>query len=185
MTTKAHSIVGYRPDGRPEADYYPTPPAAVAALLHRQAFGSKEIWEPACGDGAISRVLEHAGYTVYSSDLFDRGYGEAGKNFLETMARPCDTIITNPPFSLAEQFLVHALNIGVVHIALLLKLTFLEGQARSKVLERSPLETVWVFRKRLTMTRGGENMTSGGMIAFAWFVWRAGYSGAPAIGWLP
>jgi len=35
-----------------------------------------QIWEPACGDGAISRVLEAAGYQVISTDLIDRGYGQ-------------------------------------------------------------------------------------------------------------
>jgi hypothetical protein len=36
-----------------------------------------DIWEPACGDGAMSRELAAAGHTVISTDLVDRGYGEA------------------------------------------------------------------------------------------------------------
>jgi hypothetical protein len=43
---------------------------------------------------------------------------------------------------------------------------------------------VYVFRRRLSMTRNGEKMKNGGMIAYAWFVWSRGYKGAPKIGWL-
>ena len=183
--SRAHSIVGFRPEGRPESDFYPTPPEAVKMLLNKFTFCEREAWEPACGDGAISKVLEGAGFAVHSSDLYDRGYGLAGMNFLETMTRPCNVLITNPPFIHAEKFLVHALNLGVRQIALLLKLPFLEGMQRSKVLESSPLQKVLVFRKRLSLYRDGEKMKNSGMIAFAWFVWDTDYIGTPEIGWLP
>jgi hypothetical protein len=39
---------------RADHDYYPTPPEAVRALLGVEQFEGT-IWEPACGDGAISR----------------------------------------------------------------------------------------------------------------------------------
>lgn len=181
---RAHSIVGYNPEGRPGSDFYPTPPKAVHDLLDRYEFNTREVWEPACGNGAISKVLEKRGYYVYSSDLYDYGYGTPGVNFLETLKRPCNTIITNPPFVHAEKFLVHALNLGVAQIAFLLKLQFLEGQERSRILERSPLKKVMVFRKRLTMTRNGEKLLNSGMIAFAWFIWDISYTGDPVIGWV-
>ena len=34
------------------------------------------ILEPCCGIGSISKILKENGYSVYSSDLIDRGYGE-------------------------------------------------------------------------------------------------------------
>jgi hypothetical protein len=57
--------------------FHPTPPRAVRALLTVEAFVGV-IWECACGDGAISRVLEAAGHQVISTDLVDRGYGCGG-----------------------------------------------------------------------------------------------------------
>jgi hypothetical protein len=65
------------------------------------------IWEPACGDGAISKELEIHGHQVYSTDLIDRGYGEGGCDFLSpvTLTRvmleqPClHHVVTNPPYS--------------------------------------------------------------------------------------
>src|SRR5690606_37179442 len=46
---------------------YQTPPEAMRALLSLMRF-SPGVWEPACGRGAICRMLEDAGYDVYLSD---------------------------------------------------------------------------------------------------------------------
>lgn len=178
---RAQSIVGVS-EGRPEHDFYRTPPGAVRALLGVESFPDI-IWEPACGDGAISEVLVSRGFSVVSSDLIDRGYGRSGVDFLLSTGAKADAIITNPPFKLAQEFIVHAISLGVDKVALLLKLSFLEGISRSKFLERSPLKRVWVFRERLSMTRAGTKQGSG-MIAFAWFVWEKGYTGVPTIGWV-
>jgi hypothetical protein len=44
----------------------------------------------------MSKVLEETGCAVLSSDLYDRGYGEVGLDFL-TSTRYADNIVTNPP----------------------------------------------------------------------------------------
>ena len=178
---RARSIVGDRPEGRPASDFYPTPPEAVYKLLEVETLPGL-IWEPACGDGAISKVLLEAGHSVISSDLFDHGYGKANIDFLTSDS--CIPIVTNPPFKLANEFIQHAHNIYVPYFAFLMKLTALEGVKRSEILERTRLTRVWVFRKRLTMTRNGEPSRNGGMIAFAWFVWERGNTEPPAIGWI-
>ena len=43
---------------------------------------------------------------------------------------------------------------------------------------------VWVFSRRLSMYRRGEESGQGGMLAFAWFVWEHGYAGKPTLGWI-
>ena len=68
------SYLNYRYPRRVPHDFYPTPPEAVRALLSVETFEGS-IWEPACGDGAISKVLLEAGHEVVSTDLIDRGYG--------------------------------------------------------------------------------------------------------------
>ena len=55
------------------ADFYPTPPWATRALLAHETFIGN-VWEPACGDGAMSRVLADAGLRVESSDVNDYGF---------------------------------------------------------------------------------------------------------------
>jgi len=78
-------------------EFYPTPPEAVRALLSVERFDGS-IWEPACGDGAISKVLVEAGYQVVSTDLIGRGYGQGGLNFLKSTKPLAKNIITNPPY---------------------------------------------------------------------------------------
>lgn len=178
---RAQSLVGTSA-GRPEHDFYPTPREATVALLERETF-TGDIWEPACGDGAISKVLEEYGHTVRSTDLIDRGYGEGGKDFLFS-ADTAANIITNPPFTLGEEFIWKSLACTTGKVVMLTKLQFLEGAKRKKMFESTPLKTVYVFSKRLTMTRNGEKMKNSGMIAFQWMVWEHGYKGAPTIQWL-
>lgn len=184
MTDRAHSLVGYNPTGRPADDFYPTPEVATQLLIQRVGL-SERIWEPACGDGAISRVLESHGYQVISSDLYDHGYGETGVDFLKTTVRRANVLVTNPPYILAQEFVFHAMDeLFCRKTCLLLKLAFLEGVERSRYLEQTPLEWVYVFRRRLQLTRNGAKMKNSGMIAFAWFVWTRGYKGSPKVGWL-
>ena len=102
-----HDHLNQHPDG-----YHPTPPRGARALLARESF-TGVLWECACGDGAISRILEAAGFEVISTDLVDRGYGRGGHDFLADNATLADHIITNPPYGpargLAAQFVKHAL----------------------------------------------------------------------------
>lgn len=51
-------------------DLYETPEVATRALLSVEKF-SGTIWEPACGPGAIVRVLREEGHRVYATDLVD------------------------------------------------------------------------------------------------------------------
>lgn len=181
-TKRAQSIVGTS-KGRPENDFYPTPPEATLALLSKEKFMGS-IWEPACGDGAISRVLQEAGYDVYSSDLIDRGFGNAPHDFLTSTVN-AENIITNPPFTLAQEFVERSLERTSGKVAMLCKLAFLEGQKRKEFFETTPLARVHVFSKRVNFYREGERGKLGtSMIAFAWFVWEHGHEGPPQLGWI-
>lgn len=106
----------WHPENRAAGDYYTTDPTAVEQFIkHLENDGvitNKLIWEPACGCGNISKALESNGYAVISSDLYERGYGESGLDFLNTeLPFQCDTIITNPPYALADEFVKHAMDI--------------------------------------------------------------------------
>lgn len=184
--TRAMSIVGSS-KGRPDNDFYPTPPEATLALLAKETFDGN-VWEPACGDGAISEVLIEQGYEVISSDLIDRGYGEAPHDFL-TSDWTADNVVTNPPFTLAKEFVEKGLE-ATKHkpggkVIMLCKLVFLEGQKRKAFFESTPLARVHVFSKRVQFYREGEKGKLGtSMMCFAWFVWEHGHEGPPSISWL-
>jgi hypothetical protein len=169
---------------REKDDFYPTPEPATYALLSKERFGA-DVWEPACGDGAISRVFEAAGHRVVSTDLEDRGFGLPRVDFLMEQRLLAPQIVTNPPFKLAEQFARHAMNLGAEKLAMLLRLAWLEGTERQRLFESTPLARVHVASRRLSMARGGTDVGKGGgsMIAFAWFVWDRSHEGAPDLSW--
>src|SRR5579872_4425522 len=101
MDTTYNLNGGFKPTTKRSADldgpdFFPTPAWATHALVENEKF-SGDIWECACGDGAMSEVLKLTGNRVESSDLFDRGYGETGHDFLASDRR-AENIITNPPF---------------------------------------------------------------------------------------
>ena len=130
-------------------DFFPTPRWATFALADNEKFHG-DIWECACGDGAMSRVFEEAGSTVISTDLFDRGYGESGHDFL-LPSRYADNIITNPPYNCAEGFVASGVKHAKRKFALLLRLAFLEGANRANtIFARTPPSRVWVFSERIT-----------------------------------
>lgn len=172
-------------ENRQRDDFYPTPPRATEAFLEVEKFDGT-IWEPACGDGAMSRVLEAAGYQVTSTDLIARGYGTPHVDFLLDYQTECDNIVTNPPFKFAEEFVRHALRRSRKKVAILARLAWLEGKARKQLYATTPIARVWVYSERVPMLRNGDAMMAGGggMIAFAWFVWEHGYEGKPTLGWL-
>jgi hypothetical protein len=178
----AHKIVGWKPEGRQPDDFYATPAWAVEELLKREPF-PLDVWEPASGDGAISKVLERAGYSTYSSDIRTEGvYGEGGKNyFFEN--RKVGAIITNPPFKSFLNFALKA-NAEAEKVALFARVQILEGKERyAKLWSRYPPKRVWVFSERVNCLKDGKD-GGGGTLSFAWFVWERGYSGEPLIGWI-
>jgi hypothetical protein len=154
-------------------------------LLSVESFEGS-ILEPACGDGAISRLLLSHGHHVVSSDLINRGFGEAGLDFTaDDYPYRAANVITNPPFTLAESFAKLALQRTTDKVCLLCKVQFLEGIKRRAMFETTPLKRVWVFSKRITMARNGEREKySSSMMCFCWFVWDHRHSGPPMLGWL-
>lgn len=173
------------PENREKHDFYPTWPAATRALLSVERFAGP-IWEPACGDGAISKVLETAGYDVVSTDLIDRGYGDGGRDFLMEWQSLAPNVVTNPPFKHAVEFVERSLQLTTGKVAMFLRLAFLEGVDRGTWFPTTPLARVWIMSRRVPMQRGrlAEAGDGHGVIAFAWFVWEHGHSAAPALHWL-
>lgn len=144
------------------------------------------VWECACGQGHISKVLESHGYEVISTDLVYRGYGDPKSvDFLSTVSDFKGDIITNPPYKFALEFVEHALNIVEQSrkVAMFLKLTFLEGKARKAFFMQNPPKTVYVSSSRLECGKNGK-FESKNAVAYAWFVWEKGYHGDPVIKWV-
>jgi hypothetical protein len=168
---------------RNKNDFYPTPPEATYALLEKEKFIGN-VWECACGDGAISKVLIDKGYDTYSSDLIDRGYGETGIDFL-TSTKKADNIVTNPPFNLATEFTLKAFELSKGKVIMLSKISYLEGLKRKEqIFSKNKLEKVLVFSRRVPFKKKSSNSTASGLMAFGWFIYDVNYNGLPTIDWI-
>lgn len=114
--------------------------------------------------GHISMVLEDYLFEVESSDLFDRGF-----NFLES------SIITNPPYSLADEFVKKAIEI----IAMLFQLQWITAQKRA-VFEPY-LSDIYILRGREGCGKNGDFSTVLRAINYAWFVFRKDFEGVKEV----
>jgi hypothetical protein len=76
-----------------------TPDWVTEALLRHVQFRGR-VWEPCCGTGAITTVLQRHGYGVTSTDITDHGFGTPGIDFLSCQVVPdgCRALVTNPPY---------------------------------------------------------------------------------------
>ena len=173
-------------ENREAFDYYATDPKAVEMLLELEQF-APVIWEPACGEGHISKVLQAHGYEVISTDLVYRGFGDPEPlDFLkETLDGFEGDIITNPPYSVGVEFVQRALESirPGGKVAMFLKVQFLEGQKRGAFF-KAPPRTVYISRSRLSCAKNGDfERFPDSAIAYAWYVWEKGFTGDPVIKW--
>ena len=176
----------HTPNERAANDYYATEPQAVEMLLQMETF-APVIWEPACGEGHISKVLAAHGYEVISTDLIYRGFGEPEPmDFLtETFPNFEGDIITNPPYSAGLEFVERALETVRPggKVAMFLKVQFLEGKRRGELFAKTPPRTIYISRSRLACAKNGDFEHTEKAIAYAWYVWEKGFTGDPVIKW--
>jgi hypothetical protein len=181
------------------ADLYETPPEATQALIDACPWLPQCLWEPACGPGAMVKVLRDSGRDVVATDLVDYGdrmcpESEPGLDFLEMQGvpRPFDcsgdwwnrlprAIVTNPPFSLADKFVRHGLTLCDT-VVVLQRLVALEGKRRSDLIDGHLVE-VLPFIERLPMLHrdgwDGPKIDSGA-VPYAWF-WFSRHKRGPTV----
>lgn len=173
-------------------EFYPTPPSATRALLDAVSF-TGDVWEPACGEGHISKVLQDAGYRVVSTDFAECwGYGETGRDFLAEATPLARNIITNPPYGkgLADAFIKHALSLTKItggKVAMLLALQSLAHPLRHGFWTSNAPAAIYILDDCQCWPYGVPNKatTSIGKQRYCWAVWDHQHEGQPtAIHWL-
>ena len=172
---------------RAEQDFYATDPKAIDLLLEREEF-NPSILEPSCWQGHLSERLEENYYLVHSSDIVDRWYGVV-QDFFSYEEWYWD-IITNPPYSQAQEFVEHSLKITKpwAKVAMFLKVQFLEGKKRKEFFKKYPPKVVYIFSERIMCAKNWDfewlKKSWGSAVAYAWYVWENGWQWDPAIRWI-
>lgn len=175
---------------RRKLDHYPTETAVTHALLAR--FGDSingRILEAAAGAGQMARALAAPGRTIITNDIDPRHNcdftSDAADPFAECWASgQYDWVITNPPFSEAENILPNAMSCSRVGIAFLLRLSYMEPTSgRAGWLKHCADNMVYlgVLNPRPRFRQGEINPKSGkpygtDKVTVAWFVWLRDWS---------
>lgn len=147
-------------------DDFQTPPEALGPLLPYLS-PQWTIWEPACGLGYLVDGLEVANHIVTASDL----HATPSRNFLSWEPGQWDCIVTNPPYSLKQQFLARAYSFGKP-FALLLPLTTLETSKRQRLFRQHGIQLILFDRRINFRTPSGlDGKGSSSWFATAWFTW--------------
>tara|TARA_Y100001963_G_scaffold150820_1_gene232616 strand:+ start:724 stop:1371 length:648 start_codon:yes stop_codon:yes gene_type:complete len=169
---------------RKKSDFYETPYTLTRKFLDVEEFNKElSVCEPACGGGAISGVLKE----YWEDDELVTAYDKE-TNFLWEMGE-YQYVITNPPFSIAFEFIQRAKLVAKNKFAFLLPLSYLHGKKRYDEIysdRNYGLKKVYVFTRYPML---GEKLREDGkyntgMMVYAWFVWENGYSGQPIIDWI-
>lgn len=166
-----------RREKRLAAEFYPTPVWVTRILLRNFTFQGK-IWECACGDGKMSEVLKTK-YDVISTDLYDRGYGKSGVNYLTQIETLAPNIVTNPPYVIATKWAWRTMELDFEHAALLCRMSFLEGKERFFLFNEYPPRKIVLISDRVKI--GSEK--PGGQWTLAWYIWEKGYTGKTEFCW--
>lgn len=194
MKLTGAQIAGGNPSGgRTKNDFYATNPKALKMLLRVYDDFGEDILEPCVGKGHLAKVLEKYGATVTCLDLVDRGYPNTiVKDFLmfNTKHR-YDSVITNPPYSLAKEFVEKSLQLVKPggKVAMFLKIQFLESKKRRRLFEEHPPKYIYVFTERMATWNRGKKVDENGKpwsttMCHAWFIWEKGSKSEPIIRWL-
>lgn len=167
-------IAGNRGNGtRSGVDFYPTHHAWTRVLLD-EVHLPKRVWEPACGDGAMVRVLEEA-HKVQATDITQ------GIDFLLQRTR-YPAIVTNPPFSLFDEFALHAYSLASQVSAMLMGVHMLGGgKRRERLWSRIPPSKVIVIAERMPVLNipGSHNS----QFNHVWVVWDKRTDGPTELVW--
>lgn len=149
-------------------DDYQTPHGAILSLgnflLEHKALAlpGLRLFEPCRGHGAITDAFHLCFDEIQWCEITE------GTDYLKTDARIFhpDWIITNPPFSLAMEFLQKSLT-EAENVAYLLRLNFLGSRKRREFWQAHPPTALVVLAERPCFTGNGATDSC----EYAWFIW--------------
>lgn len=191
----SRAIMAYRREPDDSLDFFPTPPWATRALVMDVlprlggGLGGLTVWDPACGEGHMTGVLEEfvGDGHVLGTDIHDYSVGDVSppgwafaRDFLgdeAVLKLRADWIVTNPPFGdKALPFADRALALARVGVALFVRQQWLEGVERyEKLFGVTPPTLVAQFAERVNLVKGRWDDEGTSATAYCWLVWVKPY----------
>jgi hypothetical protein len=199
------AIMGDRVHPNGARDNFPTPPWSTRALFEHvfpsplQNLGNYRVWEPACGAGHMAEVLGEYFGEVFATDKYSyHSNGREAPYWLDQVdflkSKPGDIIpddvdwtITNPPFGkLSELFILKALEISRVGVAMFLRSQWLETVGRyERIFKPHPPAIIAQFAERVPLCKGRWNPDGSTATSYCWVVWLKRHSGPTQFMWIP
>lgn len=142
-----------------KCDEFYTPDNAIIPLL-KYLPKNIIIWESTdFGESNITKILKENGYKVISTHINTF-------NFLTDIPDfEFDMIITNPPYSLKDEFLERCYHYQKP-FALLMPITSLEGKRRGQLYQKNGISLI-VLDRRISFIEGKTNWFN-----TSWFIWK-------------
>jgi hypothetical protein len=166
------SMAGGNPaEGRQPRDFYATPSDVTKALIAVEKFDGG-IYDPACGDDAMTDVFKDAGYKTIGSDIHPLGKGYKRDFFAVKNKMYNWNIVTNPPFNLAEEFIEHALSLEPKSVSFVLKSSYFHAKSRKTLFDRTKPAAIYPLTWRPDFLGKGRPT-----MEVIWVVWKRGYNG--------
>jgi hypothetical protein len=126
-------------------------------------------------------VLRKRANVIRCSDLVDYGWGHWVGSFLEEQFPWNGDIVTNPPYSIADEFVRHALTLAQrgSQVAMLLRNEWDCASGRNDLFRENPhfaMKIVLTRRPRWIAGSKGSPRHN-----YAWFVWEIGQTASPTV----
>ena len=181
-----------------DLEHFETDAWCMPKLLEKEIL-TKGVVDAGCGTGVLSIACENHDncYDVESFDIKNWGYdGTIIYDFLKLergLIGIADefSVVMNPPFSLATQFVKKAFELGARKVVVFQRLSWYESKKRRAFFEKNPPSRIWACGDRATCWRHdlpvdekgnrydpktGKKL-SGTSTAHAFFVWERSQKG--------
>lgn len=178
-----------------ELEHFETDPWSVEAILDCEIMTSIVV-DPCTGTGILAKASTLRGYDVVSIDIYDYGYKDTFvQDFLTFDEMPFEefSVIMNPPYSKAENFVDKAFELGARKIICFQRFSWWEGsfdkgKKRGQWWGSNPPNRIYIcgdrahcWRHDLPSDEKGNRYDpktgrklGGTPTAHAWFVWEKG-----------
>ncbi len=176
-------------------EHYETPAWAIKSILDIEPILTADVIDPCTGTGILAREALARGHSVYCIDIHDWGfdYPVSIDDYLtfEALYPKSFSVLMNPPFSKATEFVEKALWDGAEKVLCFQRFSWWESARRRKFWEKNPPSKVYICGDRASCWRHDipqveregykdpitGKKRGGTSTAHAWFIWDKKHSG--------